>query len=345
MNRRIGSILSLMTCCAATLSCGEGGLSRASIIGVSGSIAEAAAAITGQEAILSTAASPGRHMGFDTSIYPGDRAMRAWRTGGAPYEWTGFYLPSPCHPDESWSGKRETIAEMGYGMAVLYVGQQTWGRTPGKPYYVPVTVTKRVKTRVGTGKKRRTVWKHVKRTVMRKAPPPGPKETCNADFVSASRGSKEALDAIARTEREGFPPGTTVFLDLERMDRVPDAMREYYRAWVRALLADGRYRPGIYVHTDNARTAYADVKQVFVDAGLREDPPFWIAKSAGFDLEKVPSEMGHSFAAVWQGVLDVEQTWNGHTILIDVNVAGKPSPSSGFATYLSAALTGSRIGD
>ena len=38
--------------------------------------------------------------------------------------------------------------------------------------------------------------------------------------------------------------------------------------------------------------------------------------------------MGHTFAAIWQGVLDVKQTWNGHKIPIDVNVAALPSPSS-----------------
>jgi len=38
--------------------------------------------------------------------------------------------------------------------------------------------------------------------------------------------------------------------------------------------------------------------------------------------------MGHTFAAVWQGILDVKQTWNGHKIPIDVNVASLPSPSS-----------------
>ena len=53
-----------------------------------------------------------------------------------------------------------------------------------------------------------------------------------------------------------------------------------------------------------------------------------MAKSKGFDTTKHPREMGHTFAAIWQGVLDVTQTWNGHKIPIDVNVAALPSPSS-----------------
>jgi hypothetical protein len=344
MKGRFGAMMPLLLG-AAALSCGDGGLSRAHVASVSGEIAEAAATLTGQQALLATDVDNGGHLGFDTGVYPGDAAMRAWRTSDAPYEWAGYYLPSPCHPDESWSGKRETLASLGYGIAVLYVGQQTWGRTPGVSYRIPVTVTKKVRVRVGHGAKRHTVTRYVKRTVMRKAPPPKAGETCNADFVSAKRGARDGADAAFRTALEGFPPGTTVFLDLERMDRLPTAMRAYYSAWVRTMLADGRYRPGIYVHTDNANTVYSDVKEAFLAAGHTEAPAFWIAKSAGFDGRKLPSEMGHAFAAVWQGVLDVEQTWAGHKIPIDVNVAGSRSPSATLAAYVSAAMTGSRLGD
>lgn len=341
MDRRAKAALSLLSCAAvvSALALSEGGLSWARFAGISGQVADVAATITGQTALLADAVSTGRHMGFDTGRYPGDAAMRAWRAGGAPYEWTGYYLPAPCHPDDGWSGKRETLTAMGYGVAVIYVGQQTWGRTPGKPHYVPVTVSKKVRTRVGRGAKRRWVTKTVTQTVRRKAPPPASDATCNADFVSAARGTAEGADAILRTEREGFARGTTVFLDVEYMDRTPQAMRDYYSAWVRTVLADGRYRPGIYVHTNNATVVYNDVKREYLAAGLADEPPFWIAKSKGFDIHKLPTEMGHAFAAVWQGVLDVEQTWAGHKIPIDVNVAGSRSPSdASLASYVSAAL-------
>jgi hypothetical protein len=75
------------------------------------------------------AAERGSYLGFDTSIYPGDDAMRSWRKH-AKYDWVGYYLPAPCHKDGSWQGKRATLEAMGWGVAVVYVGQQTWGRTP-----------------------------------------------------------------------------------------------------------------------------------------------------------------------------------------------------------------------
>ena len=311
---------------AAATGCGNGGTSRLSIADFTAGVAEFAAAATGQRAVIADEVKTG-YLGFDTGTYPGDRAMLAWRTGGAPYEWTGYYLPSPCHPDEGWSGKRETLTSMGYGLAVVYVGQQTWGRMPGAPHLVPSQVSKRVKQRVGRGATRKTVWRTVKRTVLRRAPAPAPDATCNADFVSEARGARDGADAIARTAKDGFPAGTTVFLDLERMDVLPQVMRDYYKAWVRTLLADGRYRPGIYVHTFNANVVYSDVKGVYRLGGIEKEPPFWVAKSRGFDIAKLPTEVGHAFAAIWQGVLDVEQTWNGHKIPIDVNVSATKSPS------------------
>ena len=223
----------------------------------------------------------------------------------------------------------------------MRTGSQRSQRSQTSGMSIPVSVSKKVRTRVGRRSKRRWVTRTVTQTVMRKAPPPPRDATCNADFVSAARGVTDANDAVARAEREGFMLGTTVFLDVEYMDVTPPAMREYYSAWVRAVLADGRYRPGIYVHTNNADVVYNDVKQEYLAARIADEPPFWIAKSHGFDIHKLPSEMGHAFAAVWQGVLDVEQTWAGHKIPIDVNVAGSPSPSAAsLASYVSAALGG-----
>src|SRR4051794_32623815 len=70
------------------------------------------------------------HPGFDTSIYPGDATMSAWRQPSSPYEWVGYYLQAPCHRDASWMGKRSTLTAMGWGLAVLFVGQQTFDGVP-----------------------------------------------------------------------------------------------------------------------------------------------------------------------------------------------------------------------
>ncbi len=308
--------------------CSGGDSARSSIANVSAEVARAAALASGQDAPMADAVEGRSHLGFDTGTYPGDAAMLAWRSGGAPYEWAGYYMKSPCHQDEGWMGKREALTKIGYGLAVLYVGQQTWGRKPGAPHFVSVQIPTKQRVRVGRGRNRKTVTRTIMRTVRRLAPPPAADATCNADFVTAKRGNADGFDAANRAESEGFPHGTTVFLDLERMDMLHPEMRAYYSAWVRAMLLDGRYTPGIYVHTYNANTVYSDVKGEYVRAGVRSEPPFWIAKSQGFTASALPHEMGHAFAAIWQGVLDVTQTWNGHRIPIDVNVAATRSPSS-----------------
>src|SRR5205085_4132897 len=174
-------------------------------------------------------AATGRHLGFDTSKYPGDDAMQAWRDDGS-YEWVGYYLPSaPCHRDTSWAGKREQLSRMGWGVAVVYVGQQTWGKTPGKAEVVTKFVKRRVR-QVKVRQGRRIVGYATKRVPVKVIVQPRaePNSSCSTQFVSAARGGAEANDAIVRTEAEGFPRGTVIFLDVEHMNIVPTAMRQYY---------------------------------------------------------------------------------------------------------------------
>src|SRR5262249_362829 len=148
---------------------------------------------------------------------------------GAPYSWVGFYLPgAPCHKDTSWSGKRDTLRAMGWGLAVVYVGEQTWGKTPHPLASALLAALRK-------------------------------RESCNANLVSGTEGVVDANDAARIAHAQGFPNGTVIFLDLERMDKIPQPMRDYYIAWVRQMLAAGIYRPGVYVHQYNAETVNTDV--------------------------------------------------------------------------------------
>lgn len=279
--------------------CDRSPTSSEKVAEVSAKVAQAAAAVTGQDAPIADEVEAGTHLGFDTHTYPGDAKMRAWRDApNAPYNWVGYYLPAaPCHRGTSWSGKRQTLIDMGWGLAVVYVGQQTWDRTLRK-----LTPEQEARMR--------------KRGI-----------TCNADLLGGSRGVEEGHDAIRKAEQEGFPKGTVVFLDIERMERMPTRMRDYYRTWVATLLKDGRYRPGIYVHSHNARDVYDDVKAVYVASGSKEEPRFWVASGRDFSPEKAPQEVGHEFAGMWQGVLDVVRKVADVALPIDINVSDWPSPS------------------
>ncbi len=233
-----------------------------------------------------------QYLGFDTNIYPGDRAMSVWAKDGT-YKWVGYYLEAPCHRDDSWSGKRDTLAQMGWGLAVVYVGQQSWSTTK----------------RSSKG------------------------STCSNKFITAGNGARDAGDAIAKVAAEGFAHGSVIFLDIERMSTVTPAMQGYYTNWTKAVLKDGRYQPGYYAHVDNAARIYGDVKPLFVQGGDSVDPPFWIAgHSSAFTTDKVPTDVGHTFAAVWQGLLNVTRMHDGIRIPIDVNVASVRSPSQSSAS-------------
>lgn len=303
-----------------------------------------AAVATASEAALRLAEREGKHLGFDTYAYPGDEAMRAWRTAAVPYEWVGYYLPTtPCHKGSTWAGKRERLANMGWGMAVVYVGQQTWDRTPSdfETKYVKRRVlrteSKRVYRKVRVNGKLRTRYTTTRVKVHRTVSVPVrvrfdaskyALDQCNTNLVSGARGTLEGQDAVAHTLAEGFKPGTVIFLDLEQMDVVPQRMRDYYKAWTRQVLADGRYRPGYYVHKGNAQLVYDDVTPLFAAHGITKDPSFWIAGGRDFDRDREPTGVGHAFASVWQGILDIHETHNGIRLPIDVNVAAVSSPST-----------------
>jgi hypothetical protein len=272
--------------------------SRNELVQAAATVAQVAAAVTGQDAPLADEAKGGKALGFDTHTFPGEKTMRAWKDApGAPYSWVGYYLPSPCHKDASWTGKRDTLTKMGWGLAVVYVGQQTWGRKPKA--LSPERIVSLVKA--GT--------------------------TCNADLLSTTRGMADGADAIAAVQREGFAPQSIVFLDIERMENVPDAMRDYYRAWAKALLTDGRYRPGVYVHAHNAQVVYDDLKREFAAANVNEEPRIWVASGRGFDEGKAPQDVGFAFAGVWQGMLDVARAVADIKLPVDVNVSAWTSPS------------------
>lgn len=262
------------------------------------------------------------HPGFDTSIYPGDAAMTAWLNPSSPYEWVGYYLQAPCHRDPSWMGKRATLTSTGWGLAVIFVGQQTFDGVPNVELplvfdrMIPISADSLPRARQGI------------------MVPPTPEElrsgavTCSRTLLTTEQGTTDAIDAVTKTASEGFPNGTVIYLDIEHMDAIPASMEAYYRAWVQQVLADGRFRPGIYVHKANAPSIYDGVRRAYADMGVSGSAVFWLTSSSGFSIDKSPQDVGFPWASVWQGMYDVTQTWNGATINIDVDVAVMPSPSN-----------------
>jgi len=262
------------------------------------------------------------HPGFDTSIYPGDAAMTAWLKPGSPYEWVGYYLQAPCHRDPSWMGKRATLTSIGWGLAVLYVGQQTFDGVPS--INVPaIAVPSGSQTLIKPPAARAGIM-----VAATAADIQAGAVTCSRTLLTTEQGSIDGIDAVSKTAAEGFPLGSVIYLDIEHMDAIPASMDAYYRAWVQQVLADGRFRPGIYVHKANADAIYAGVRRAYTDMNASGSAIFWVTSSSGFSMDKSPQQVGFPWASIWQGMLEVNQTWNGATLNIDVDIAAMISPSS-----------------
>src|SRR6185503_7390573 len=151
------------------------------LVGCGGGSSGPTAPVTPQDTATTT------FPGFDTSLYPGDGAMRAWLRPASPYYWTGYYLAAPCHRDESWMGKYTTLSTMGWGITAIYVGQQDWSQIPAAPMNRAVDVP----------------------------PSNAALVTCSASLLTTQQGLDEAADAAAKMLANGFPSGSIVFLDVE----------------------------------------------------------------------------------------------------------------------------------
>ncbi len=251
--------------------------------------------------------------GFDTRAYPGDSVMKAWRAA-SPYRWVGYYLPAPCHTDSSWVGRRAALAGMGWGTALVFTGEQDWGAMgrAGAP------------TRVAAA---------APDTGASAAPAPaaitGAQAVhCTSANLTAPHGAADAAQADSLAAAEGFPAGSTVYLDVERVDSVSTPLATYVRAWIGALLERGRFRPGLYAAARNADSLRAIQQSELAGRGLAAGR-FWVAGGAGaFEVAAAPAESALPYATIWQGAHDVRQGWAGITLRIDVNVADRTSPSA-----------------
>lgn len=64
-------------------------------------------------------------VGFDSSKCPKDAVLQ-WLKVQTPLSWCGFYLaPAPNHSNTSWMSQLSALRAAGWGIAPLYVGQQT----------------------------------------------------------------------------------------------------------------------------------------------------------------------------------------------------------------------------
>ena len=120
-------------------------------------------------------------------------------------------------------------------------------------------------------------------------------------------GQKDALDAIAAAQREGFPSGTVVFLDIEEGGRMLPEQKTYIYRWVDEIVDRG-FRAGVYcsgIPAKEGKTSIITAQDIRTNAEGREIV-YWVTNdvcppSPGCATPKPePSESGVAFAEIWQ---------------------------------------------
>ena len=167
-------------------------------------------------------------------------------------------------------------------------------------------------------------------------------------------GRADAQSAISTARREGFKPGTIIFLDQEQGGRMLLEQKAYIYAWVDGVIAAG-FRAGIYcsgmVSNDSEKVVTAEDirstaagRQITYWAINDGCPPSPACTFSG--QPPAPSKSGVDFAEVWQFVQsprrkDVAAHCTNYNrdgncyppgapgVYVDLDVATFPDPSHG----------------
>lgn len=143
-------------------------------------------------------------------------------------------------------------------------------------------------------------------------------------IVTQTQGTIDGEQAAALMAQEGFPAGSTVFLDIENGPPMNAAQEAYIAAWADAVVSGG-YVAGVYCsHLLAARIAT-------LAFGLR----IWVFEvsaiggTASFPFPTPPmADSGYPDAVCWQRADNVAITCQGHSLTVDLDVANVKDPSA-----------------
>lgn len=194
--------------------------------------------------------------GFDRLGFPGQQQM-AWLKANTNLVWCGFYLaPAPSHSNGSWMGSRKWLADHGWGILPVYVGQQTSG--PG------------------------------------------------SHNVNGSQGMRDGVNAAALASNEGFPQGTSIYIDVEDGSALSPDASAYLASWAKAVIAAG-YAPAFYCSYRIASSIAALATTIDPPRPVRIWPfrvkttdPHAYAGDIGSFGTAPPANCGYPGATAWQ---------------------------------------------
>lgn len=131
-------------------------------------------------------------------------------------------------------------------------------------------------------------------------------------------------------QEAGFPPGSIVYLDLEKGGPISTAVAQYLASWAAGVVAGG-FVPGAYCSHTSAASALHAVpglklwvfKVLNVDVGSNKVPPF---------KDDDPSHTNVASAMVWQWAQNCHVVTPAGTVLVDLDTSITADPSKPVAT-------------
>jgi hypothetical protein len=142
----------------------------------------------------------------------------------------------------------------------------------------------------------------------------------DSDYLNAPTGVSDADNAAALAASAGFPPQTSIFLDIEASRPLTVYYLSYVTAWINELQNKG-YQAGIYCNVVDAAQ---------IRGAVSGNIDFWIAhyicSGCPSSIPK-PSDSGSTLANTWQFAGDVNLSYGGQVLDIDLNTSIYTDPS------------------
>lgn len=142
--------------------------------------------------------------------------------------------------------------------------------------------------------------------------------------VTAAQGTIDGQSCAARMDAEGFPKGSTVYLDLENGAPYQPPQTEYVLAWANALGAGG-FNPGIYCSHGMADDVATSVR--FARIWAFKVPTVDRTEATAPFPSDDPSGSGYPQATLWQARQNVHITGPGYDLVVDLDTSNMADPS------------------
>jgi len=145
--------------------------------------------------------------------------------------------------------------------------------------------------------------------------------------LTYAQGQTDGANAVDLSNAAGFS-NEIIYLDVEAGGgSISTDLLNYIDGWL-DYIASSKFKPGVYCsYSGNADEIKNSRPQMSIS--------FWVWRTSGKSPgcstnvgSLSPSDSGVSYASTWQYSQNCSQTWNGTTLVVDLNLSNSQNPSS-----------------